>query len=212
MTIPIASLACGVALSGLIASGASSFALTDPAAKAYQRAYPVSSRIEFFSPAAYGGAHTLGKQPDKHAYKIVKTTQTMGTGGIDYVYADNDNRRLYVPRGNQVLVFDLDSLKTTGSITNARARGVAVDPKAQHGFSSSRPVVMWDATTLETIKTIEVQGRPDGILFEPLTERVYVFSHSEPNATVIDSKDGSVVGTIDLGGAPEQTASGCDER
>ncbi len=103
MTIPIASLACGVALSGLIASGASSFALTDPAAKAYQRAYPVSSRIEFFSPAAYGGAHTLGKQPDKHAYKIVKTTQTMGTGGIDYVYADNDNRRLYVPRGNQVL-------------------------------------------------------------------------------------------------------------
>jgi DNA-binding beta-propeller fold protein YncE len=141
------------------------------------------------------------------SYKIVKTTQTMGTGGIDYVYADNDNRQLYVPRGNQVLVFDLDSLKATGSITNARARGVAVDPKAQHGFCSSSPVVMWDAKTLETIKTIEVQGRPDGILFEPLTERIYVFSHSQPNATVIDGKDGSVVGTIDLGGAPEQAAS-----
>ena len=174
MKTSIARLAGVIALSGLIASGASSFAQTDPAVK---------------------------------AYKIVRTTQTMGTGGIDYVYADNDNGRLYVPRGNQVLVFDLDSLKATGSITNARARGVAIDPKAQHGFSSSSPVVMWDAKTLETIKTIEVQGRPDGILFEPLTERVYVFSHSEPNATVIDSKDGSVVGTIDLGGAPEQAAS-----
>src|SRR5256714_8831607 len=32
-------------------------------------------------------------------------------------------------------------------------------------------------------------------------------SHSQPNATVIDSKDGSIVGTIDLGGAPEQSAS-----
>ncbi len=140
-------------------------------------------------------------------YRVLKTTQTMGTGGIDYVHADNENRRLYVPRGNQVLVFDLDSLKSAGAIPNARAHGVAVDPKAQHGFCSSSPVVMWDAKTLETIKTIDVQGRPDGIEFEPMTERIYVFSHSQPNATVIEGKDGSVVGTIDLGGAPEQAAS-----
>jgi DNA-binding beta-propeller fold protein YncE len=140
-------------------------------------------------------------------YKIVNTARTMGAGGIDYVYADNDDRRLYVPRGNQVLVFDLDTLTSVGSITNARAHGVAVDPKSQHGFCSSSPVVMWDSKTLETIKTIDVQGRPDGILFEPMTERVYVFSHSAPNVTVVDGKDGSIVGTIDLGGAPEQAQS-----
>jgi len=140
-------------------------------------------------------------------YKIVNSTQVMGTGGIDYVYADNDGRRLYVPRGNQILVFDLDTLKSVGSITNARARGAVVDAKSHHGFSSSSPVVMWDSRTLETIKTIDVQGGPDGILFEPATERVYVFSHRAPNVTVIDAKDGSVAGTIDLGGAPEQAAS-----
>src|SRR5271154_4659727 len=76
-------------------------------------------------------------------YKIVNTAQTMGAGGIDYVYADNDNRRLYVPRGSQVLVFDEDTLTSAGSITNARAHGVAVDPKSSHGFCSSSPVVMW---------------------------------------------------------------------
>jgi DNA-binding beta-propeller fold protein YncE len=145
--------------------------------------------------------------PTAKPYRIVNTVQIMGTGGIDYVYADNDERRLYVPRGTQVLVFDLDTLKSVGAITNARARGVAVDPKSHHGFSSSSPVVMWDTRTLETIKTIDVQGRPDGILFEPATERVYVFSHSAPNATVIDAREGAVVGTIDLGGAPEQAAS-----
>src|SRR5437899_2593151 len=123
-------------------------------------------------------------------YKILKTTQMMGAGGIDYVFADNDSRRLYVPRGAQVLVFELDTLQASGSITNARARGVAVDPVSHHGFCSSSPVVMWDTKTLETIKTIEVQGGPDGILFEPLTERIYVFSHRTPNATVIDGKDG----------------------
>jgi len=166
--------------------------------------------LKLESLAAFGiAAYFLYDQQASAAepYKIIKTTQTMGTGGIDYVYADNNNRRLYVPRGSQVLVFDLDSLASAGAITNARARGVAVDPKSQHGFCSSGPVVMWDAKTLETIKTIEVQGRPDGIMFEPVTERIYVFSHSQPNATVIDGKDGSVVGTIDLGGAPEQAAS-----
>jgi DNA-binding beta-propeller fold protein YncE len=152
-------------------------------------------------------AQTTSTASASKPYKIVKTTQTMGTGGIDYVYADNDNHRLYVPRGSQVLVFDLDTLASAGAIANARARGVAVDPKSQHGFCSSSPVVMWDAKTLETIKTIEVQGRPDGIVFEPVTERIYVLSHSQPNATVIDAKDGSIVGTIDLGGAPEQAAS-----
>src|SRR6266436_9208596 len=40
-----------------------------------------------------------------------------------------------------------------------------------------------------------------------MTERIYVLSHSQPNATVLDSKDGSIAGTIDLGGAPEQAAS-----
>jgi DNA-binding beta-propeller fold protein YncE len=140
-------------------------------------------------------------------YKIVNTAQLMGAGGIDYVYADSDGRRLYVPRANQVLAFDLDTFKAVGSITNARAHGVAVDPKSNHGFCSSSPVVMWNTKTLETIKTIDVQGRPDGILFEPLTERVYIFSHSAPNATVIDAKDGSIVATIDLGGSPEQAQS-----
>src|SRR5208282_2631828 len=76
-------------------------------------------------------------------YKIVNTARTMGAGGIDYVYADNDNRRLYVARGNQVLVFDEDTLTSVGSITNARARGEAVDPKSNHGFCSSSPVTMW---------------------------------------------------------------------
>ena len=145
--------------------------------------------------------------PAAETYKIIKSAQTMGAGAIDYVYADNEGRRLYVPRGSEVLVFDLDTLKRAGAIPNARARGAAVDPKSHHGFCSSSPVVMWDSKSLETLKTIEVKGRPDGILFEPVTERIYVFSHSQPNATVIDGKDGSIVGTIDLGGAPEQAAS-----
>lgn len=170
----------------------------------------VAAASALIAVASLAAPRTIAAAPAEAAdkpYKIVNTTQTPGTGGVDYVYADNDGRRLYVPRGEQVLVFDLDTLKSAGAISNARARGVAVDPQSHHGFCSSSPVVMWDTKTLQTIKTIDVQGRPDGILFEPATQRIFVFSHSQPNATVLDAKDGAVVGTIDLGGAPEQAAS-----
>jgi DNA-binding beta-propeller fold protein YncE len=142
------------------------------------------------------------------SYKIVQTSQLMGTGGIDYVFADSQNRHLYVPRGSSVLTFDLDTLKPETPIPGLMGgHGVAVDPVSNHAFSSSMPILMWDAKTLQPIKTITPQGRPDGILFEPLTERIYVLSHEAPNITVIDGKDGSIVGTIDLGSGPEQAAS-----
>lgn len=140
-------------------------------------------------------------------YKVLETTQVMGNGGIDYVYADNDGRRVYVPRGGETYVFDLDSHKLIGAITNISGHGVAIDTQSHHGFSSSKPLGMFDTETMQKIKSINVEGRPDGILFEPLTKRIYVFSHQAPSITVIDPKDGSIVGTIDVGGAMEQAQS-----
>jgi hypothetical protein len=140
-------------------------------------------------------------------YKVLDTTQVMGSGGIDYVYVDNDGRRIYVPRGNQTYVFDLDKHNLIGSITNIGGHGVAVHTPTHHGFSSSNPVGMFDTVTMQKIKSIQTEGRPDGILLEPLTQRVYVFSHSAPSITVIDPKDGSIVGTIDVGGGMEQAQS-----
>jgi DNA-binding beta-propeller fold protein YncE len=143
-------------------------------------------------------------------YKVLQTEKVGGEGGFDYVYADAEGRKLYIPRSGpagKITVFNLDTLKPVGDIGNASAHGVAVDWKSQHGFGSSKPVVMFDAKTLATIKTIDVEGGPDGILGDASSGRVYVLSHRAPNVTVIDAKDGSIVGTIDLGGAPEQAVS-----
>ena len=142
------------------------------------------------------------------SYRVVQTAKVGGAGGFDYVFADAAGRRLYIPRGNRVTVFDLDSLKPAGEIPDAKSvHGATVDPKSHHGFSSSNPVVMWDTETLAVLKTIPVEGNPDGIHFDAGTQRVWVLSHRAPNATVIDAKDGSIVGTVDLGGAPEQAVS-----
>jgi hypothetical protein len=71
--------------------------------------------------------------------------------GFDYVYADDVGRRLYIPRTGtppRITVFNLDTLESVGEIPNANARGAAVDPTSNHGFGSSKPVVMWDTKTL----------------------------------------------------------------
>lgn len=150
------------------------------------------------------------QRPTDGPYKVLRTAKVGGEGGFDYVYADTDERRLYVPRSgpsNRISIYDLGTLQPVGEIPDVGAHGVAVDPKSHHGFSTSKPVVMWDTASLKTIKTIDVQGNPDGLLFDSFNQRIYILSHAAPNVTVIDSKDGSVAGTLDLGGAPEQAAS-----
>ncbi|MCX6538406.1 MAG: hypothetical protein NT151_05660 [Acidobacteria bacterium] len=156
-------------------------------------------------------------------YKVLKTAKVGGEGGTDYIYADVVGRRLYIPRGGRravpatdttpatpaepgrITAFNLDTLDPVGEIPDTGGNGVVVDPKSGHGFSSSKPVSMFDTKTLKLIKKIDVgAASPDGILFDAFNDRVYVFSHPTKDATVIDSKDGTVLGTIDLGGVPEQ--------
>ncbi|MGI0133827.1 MAG: YncE family protein [Candidatus Micrarchaeaceae archaeon] len=143
-------------------------------------------------------------------YKVLKTAKVGGDGGFDYISADVESRRLFVPRSGplgRLTVFNLDTLEPTGSIPGIKSGGAAVDPKSHHGFCTTKPMTMWDSNTLQVIKTIDVDGRPDGIMFDPYNERVWVLSHMPPYATVIDAKEGRVVRTIDLGGQPEQAVS-----
>src|SRR4051812_12557688 len=96
-------------------------------------------------------------------YKILKTAKVGGAGGFDYVYADNDGRRLYIARRNpnRITVFNLDTLEPAGEIADVSAAGAAVSTKSGHGFASSKPVVMWNTKDLSVIKKIDVDGRPD---------------------------------------------------
>src|SRR5665213_3826500 len=143
--------------------------------------------------------------------KVIKKTKVGGEGGFDYIYADSAGRKLYIPRSGQqnarITSFNLDTLAPLGEIPNINAHGVAVDTKSGHGFASSNPVAMFDTKTFTLIKTIKVDGNPDGILGDPFNQRIYILSHRAPNATVINAVDGSILGTIDLGGAPEQAAT-----
>ena len=167
---------------------------------------------------------TIGLAQQAGPYKVLKSARVGGEGGWDYIFADAAGRRLYIPRGAtreiaatettpavpavpaRLTIFNLDTLAPAGEISGVGGNGTAVDPKSGHGFTSDHPKVsMFDTKTLTLIKSIDVgAARPDGIYFDSFNQRVYVFSHPTKDATEIDTKDGTVLGTIDLGGVPEQ--------
>jgi DNA-binding beta-propeller fold protein YncE len=173
-------------------------------------------------------AGSAGQPPGGGPYKVLRTEKVGGEGGWDYIYADAAERRLYIPRGAvreaaatdttpavtavppRIIAYNLDTLEKVGEIPDTGGNGVATCPKTGHGFSSSRPAItMFDTKELKLIKKIDFpQGfGPDGIYCDTFNDRVYVFSHPTKNALAIDAKDGSVAGTVDLGGTPEQAVS-----
>jgi hypothetical protein len=143
-------------------------------------------------------------------YKLLQTVKVGGDGGSDYITTDSENRTLYIARSGpagHIPVYSLDTFAQVGDIPGTSGHGGAVDDSTGHGFATSKPVTMFDAKTFAVIKKIDVQGNPDGYLNDPLYHRFYVLSHAAPNITVLDDKDGTILGTIDIGGMPEQAAT-----
>ena len=168
-------------------------------------------------------------------YTVLMRARVGGEGGTDYIYANPEDRRLYITRNavravaatdstpareavpGRVTVFDLETLKPLGEIMNGGGNGAVVDAKLSHGFASSHPTIsMFDTKSMQMIRTIDTNEgssatdqrfSPDGIYFDPGDERVYIGSHPTRNLLVLDARTGDALGRIDLGGVPEQTVS-----
>src|ERR1700674_1566862 len=59
--------------------------------------------------------------PTADPYKILKTTKVGGEGGFDYIFADVEGRRLYIPRSGpmgHLSVFNLDTVEPVGEIAD----------------------------------------------------------------------------------------------
>src|SRR5580704_5568294 len=68
--------------------------------------------------------------PTAGSYKVLKTAKVGGEGGYDYIFADVEGRRLYIPRGGatgQLTVYNLDTLELAGAIADVRSGGATVD-------------------------------------------------------------------------------------
>jgi DNA-binding beta-propeller fold protein YncE len=158
---------------------------------------------------------TQAQEPAPAArYEKVRKIAIGGEGGWDFLEVDAANRRLYVARGNRVIVVDIDNEKVVGEIPETPGvHGIAFVPDLNRGFTSNggdSTVTVFDLKTLKTIGKVKANGRPDIIYFEPVTRRVLSCNHGTNDITAIDPAEMKVVGTLAAGGVPELAVS--DEK
>ncbi len=159
--------------------------------------------------AASSAVHPQAATP---GYHVVHRIKAGGEGGWDYVTVDPEGNRLFLSRGTHAMVIDLGRDSVVGDIPNtAGIHGVALAPELNRGFTSNgrdSSVTIFDYKTLVPIGVVKIPGRnPDAILYDPGTKRVFTFNGGTSNATAIDATNGTVVGTVALGGAPETAVS-----
>jgi len=150
---------------------------------------------------------TLATLASAADYKVSKTWKLGGDGGWDYLTADADGHRLFIARANRVTVIDTTTGKQVGEIPDTQGvHGVALDPNTGRGFASGGKddmVTVFNLKTLAVEKKVKVGSRPDAILYDPFSKRVFTFNAQSKDTTAIDAAKGEVAGKIDLGGKPE---------
>jgi YVTN family beta-propeller protein len=138
---------------------------------------------------------------------LLKSVTLGGDTFWDCLTLDAPNHRLFIAHGSHVVVADSTTGAAIGDIPNVDgAHQVAVANSFNKGYATAGKtdsVVVFDAKTLKTTGTIKVGSRPDGILYDPATRRVFTFNAGSKDSTVIDVASGTVDGTIPLGGKPE---------
>jgi DNA-binding beta-propeller fold protein YncE len=148
---------------------------------------------------------------DAPGYHPLNRYKLGGEGGWDYLTFDTAGNRLFISRGTHVIVVDPGSGKVIKDIPDTpRVHGIALAQDAGRGFISAggdNSVVMFDLKDLHTISKITVGERPDAILYDPVSRRVFTFNGGSKDATAVDAAGGKVVGTLPLGGKPEFAAA-----
>jgi DNA-binding beta-propeller fold protein YncE len=147
-------------------------------------------------------------------YKVEGRYTVGGVGGFDYVTLDATARRLYISHATQVDVLDADSGKLVGSIPDTPGvHGIALALPYKHGFTSNgreNKVSMFNPSTLQLIKKIDVGAGPDGIFYDPRSKRVFTNNHGSHDITAIDATTGEVKGTVKAECDGEQAVIGAD--
>jgi YVTN family beta-propeller protein len=156
---------------------------------------------------------TVGASYAAAGYHLLRTIPVGGTGGWDYLTVDESRQRLFVSHETQVEVIDLTSKSVNGKITNTPGvHGIALAEDAGRGFISNgqaSTVTVFDLKTLAAISQVPTGKKPDAIVYDPATHRVFAMNGGSDSSTVIDAASGKVAGTIALGGGPEfATADG----
>jgi hypothetical protein len=145
--------------------------------------------------------------PGSSGYHVVKTVSIPGDEGWDYLTVDAAARRVYISHGSRVVVMNADTYAVEGDVPDTQGvHGIALAPDLGRGFISAgraNTAVIFDIKSLKTLGTVKTDANPDAIVYDSITKRVFTLNGRGQNTTAINGADGTIAGTLALGGKPE---------
>src|SRR5580658_1385215 len=150
------------------------------------------------------------------SYRITHTYPLGGDGSWDYIVPDPPNHRLFIARQTRVMVVDEDSGKLLGEVEGIQgAHGTAVAESTGHGFATEgngKSVAMFDLKSFKVLGRIPAAEDADAIVYDSVSNRVFTLNGDAHSSTVIDTRAGTLITNISLGGKPEYGASAGDGK
>jgi len=164
------------------------------------------SAIALFVLAA---AITQAEAQPAAGYHIVSSFTLGGDGGWDYLNLDPATGNLFITRGTHVMVVNPASGKLLTDIGGLQGiHGTAfVGGRAYVTEGGANRLAVYDSKTFGKLAEIPVGTRPDGILYDARSGRIFTFNGTSHDATAVDVATGKPVGTVALGGKPEAAVS-----
>jgi DNA-binding beta-propeller fold protein YncE len=171
-----------------------------------------ASRIKFlltlalFAPLQGAGP---GQTPD--AYRVIQRWSIGGEGGWDHLADDPKNHRLYVTRGDRVVVVDTGTGKAVGEIAGSQnVHYVCLDPSGNYGWitdGAAGAVRVFDRESLQVMASIPAGVNPNAAVFDTASQSLFVFPERGNTAVAFSAISRQRLGEVSFPGTPAVAVS-----
>ena len=130
---------------------------------------------------------------------------------FDYQWLDAVNRRLYIAHlgDSSLVVFDLDARQVIHEVPHlASVHGVVAAPALHLVFATAtadRTLALIDDQTFEVKSRVPAGAYPNGLAFDPKSEKVFVSNNTGAGVGVVDVKTAKALPSLKIGGGAGNT-------
>jgi DNA-binding beta-propeller fold protein YncE len=130
---------------------------------------------------------------------------------FDYQWVDAAHRRLFIAHlgDSSLLVFDLDGQRVIHEVPHLPSVHGVVAAPAQHlvlaTATADKTLALIDDTTFQVRSRVPAGEYPNGLAFDPASERAFVSNNQGRGVAVVDVKTARALPGIDIGGGAGNT-------
>jgi YVTN family beta-propeller protein len=138
------------------------------------------------------------------SYAVRQRWKVNSEGSWNALACDSAAHRLFLTRGDRVLVLDSATGAQVGAVNGLEdSLGLNLQPGSHRGYvtdGAASKLVVFDTQTLQTVATVPTGLHPSGVAVDSGTATVSVLNDQDQSISFFDSRSNTALGTLQLSG------------